>query len=308
MDPVMVGKQSFTLLFPDLLRPLSADERGRLRDSIQARGKVVVPVVVDEDDGVIDGGNRVILAAEMGLAEVPVDVHPGLTHEQKRDLAMSLNEDRRHLSAEDRRELALRLRQQGKSYREIGDRLGIGKSTAQRDLQDAGGKTLPPEPASDEEAKAPAASGVPFGTPETVRGRDGKQYPAQRTPPLASPPGPPDETEDEEVEAETESVDAPDDPEPVTPRSAARPSPRHPHSDRIVRWLNHVAGETHVINEEFGGIQTLLSEPDGWDWREVRESVLPLLAALRLTIDEFHREIANHATVKGHGQALPGVG
>jgi ParB-like chromosome segregation protein Spo0J len=307
MDPVMVGKQSFTLLFPDLLRPLSADERTRLRDSIQARGKVVVPVVVDEHDGVIDGGNRVILAAELGLAEVPVDVHPGLTQEQKRDLALSLNEDRRHLSPEDRRELALRLRQEGKSYREIGDRLGIGKSTAQRDLQDAGGKSLPPDPASDEEAKESAASGVPFGTPETVRGRDGKQYPAQRTP-APELPDPSDETEDEEVEAETESANARDDQGPVTPLFAAQPSPRHPHSDRIVRWLNHVAGETHVINEEFGGIQTLLSEPEGWDWREVRESVLPLLEALRLTIDEFHREIATHATVKGHGQALPGVG
>jgi ParB-like chromosome segregation protein Spo0J len=302
MDPVMVGKQSFTLLFPDLLRPLSADERGRLRDSIEARGKVVVPVVVDEDDGVIDGGNRVILAAELGLAEVPVDVHPGLTHGQKRDLALSLNEDRRHLSAGDRQELALRLRQEGKSYREIGERLGVSHPTVMADVREAGGKSLPPR------AEEGRASGVQSRTPEAVRGRDGKQYPAQRTPPLASPPESPDETEDEEAEAETESAHTPDDPEPVVPRSAARPHRPFPHSDRLVRWLNHVAGETHIINEEFGGIQTLLSEPDGWDWREVRESVLPLLAALRLTIDEFHREIANHATVKAHGKALPGVG
>jgi N6-adenosine-specific RNA methylase IME4/ParB-like chromosome segregation protein Spo0J len=151
----MTGKQAFHLLFPDLLRPLSATERDSLRADIQARGEILVPVVVDEDLGVIDGGNRLAIAAELGLQAVPFDIRPDLAHEEKRALALALNECRRQLSAEDRKELAVRLRQQGMSLRTIGEHLGVAKSTVADDL-----------------ATCPVS--------DTCTGKDGKTYPARK--------------------------------------------------------------------------------------------------------------------------------
>src|SRR5262245_18133873 len=98
---IKVGDRTFGILFPDLLRPLDPEERQQLRDSIRANG-VAVPIVVDEHDGVIDGGHRTTLSAELGLAGIPVVVRSGLTHKQKRDLALSLNLHRRHMTREEK--------------------------------------------------------------------------------------------------------------------------------------------------------------------------------------------------------------
>jgi N6-adenosine-specific RNA methylase IME4/ParB-like chromosome segregation protein Spo0J len=152
---IQVGNQTFHRLFPDLLRPLSAAERDSLRADIQARGEILVPVVVDEHMGVIDGGNRLTVAAELGLLKVPFEIRPGLTHEQQRELALSLNECRRHLTSEDRKELALRLRQDGMSLRAIGERLNVPKSTVADDL-------------------------VRCPKPDTCTGKDNKTYPARK--------------------------------------------------------------------------------------------------------------------------------
>jgi N6-adenosine-specific RNA methylase IME4 len=157
---IRVGQQQFTLLFPDLLRPLSDHERTGLKADIQARG-VVVPVLVDESLGVIDGGHRLTLAAELGLEAIPMEIHPGLTDEEKRGLALAVNEHRRHLSAEDWQELAVRLRQQGLSYRQIGEKLGVSVYTAHADVQ------------------AAAVSDLTVDLPERVLGKDGKSHPAR---------------------------------------------------------------------------------------------------------------------------------
>jgi hypothetical protein len=55
--------------------------------------------------------------------------------------------------------MAVRLRQEGMSYRQIGERLGVSHEAARQDVGRAGVNDL---------------------TPETVTGRDGKTYPAQR--------------------------------------------------------------------------------------------------------------------------------
>lgn len=73
------------------------------------------------------------------------------------------------------------------------------------------------------------------------------------------------------------------------------PPPKHPHSDRLVRWLEAVASETHVINVEMGGIGTLLKNRKAWSPRDVREFILPMLEALATTIEEFRKEISKHA-------------
>jgi hypothetical protein len=79
------------------------------------------------------------------------------------------------------------------------------------------------------------------------------------------------------------------------PSSPPKPAAPHPHSDRLVKWLQHVASETHVINVKMGGIKPLLAEPDKWDWRDVREYIIPQMDDLIVTIREFQREIQKHA-------------
>src|SRR5215469_3164905 len=111
---IIVGQQTFTVLFPDLLRPLTDDEYGGLQADIELRG-VVVPVIVDEDLGVIDGANRLAIVSKLGRTSVPIEIRTGLSHDEKKELARSLNDNRRQMTAEDRRQLAKRMRAEGKS-------------------------------------------------------------------------------------------------------------------------------------------------------------------------------------------------
>jgi hypothetical protein len=106
---IKIGHRTFTILFPDLLRPLHENEKTPLRVSIKKRG-VITPIITDEGNGIIDGANRLAIAAELGLANVPIEVRRNLTHEKKLELALELNDARRHLSATDR--------QNGKQKRE----------------------------------------------------------------------------------------------------------------------------------------------------------------------------------------------
>ena len=102
MQKIQFDGKVYTVLFEYLFPSLTAEERAGLEDDIQKNG-VLVPVVVDEDNGIIDGINRLEIAAKLGLDDVPLDMRKGLTAEEKKDLAVSLNEHRRHLTPEDRR-------------------------------------------------------------------------------------------------------------------------------------------------------------------------------------------------------------
>lgn len=70
------------------------------------------------------------------------------TEAEAASLVVSLNEHRRHLTAEFRRQRVKELRSAGKSEREIATDLGIAKTTVHRDLT-AGGPCGPPAPAAD---------------------------------------------------------------------------------------------------------------------------------------------------------------
>lgn len=104
---ITVGKRTFTVLFPDLLPPLTEEELTRLRVSIKKYG-VVTPIVVDEKDGIIDGVNRVRYAAEFAPSRLPIEVRKYLSEEEKIELAYSLNTDRRQLKSKDLRELKVK--------------------------------------------------------------------------------------------------------------------------------------------------------------------------------------------------------
>jgi hypothetical protein len=143
LPQIKLGRRTFTVLFPDLLRPLTPVERDGLKASIRALG-VRDRIHVDENDGLIDGANRLEIAVEEGLTEVPIEVHRGLTHQQKRALAEDLNVQRRQLSPEDRQrmraeriERVAEKRQQGMSQRAIAEEEGISQKQVRRDLEEA---------------------------------------------------------------------------------------------------------------------------------------------------------------------------
>jgi len=147
-----------------LLPPLDADERTALKADIRARG-VLVPVEVDEEGDILDGHHRVELWHELrdegcNVPDYQTIVRPGLTESEKITHVLSLNLTRRHLTRQQRADLAIRLRQRGLSYPEIGKRLGVSAMTAHRDVE---GATL---------------TNDKVDLPHRVVGRDGKTRPA----------------------------------------------------------------------------------------------------------------------------------
>lgn len=87
--------------------------------------------------------------------------------------ARTLNADRRQLTEEQCRAVAVELRQQGHSYRAIGGALGVSHEQIRKDIQ--------------------KGSGVNELTPEPVRalGLDGKFYPVRRPRQAPEPERPP---------------------------------------------------------------------------------------------------------------------
>lgn len=90
------------MLFQFLPR-LSDDEYTALEKSIVEHG-VQVPIVVDENDSIIDGHHRKEIADRLGIG-CPRRTASGLDETQKRTLACSLNLDRRHLTQAQKREV-----------------------------------------------------------------------------------------------------------------------------------------------------------------------------------------------------------
>ena len=101
---------AYTAPFVDVMPPLTAEERAELKVDIATNG-VAYDVLVSEDDEILDGHNRLSIAIELGLTNVPIKVMHDLTPEQKRERAADLNLHRRHLTREQRRAIiASRLR------------------------------------------------------------------------------------------------------------------------------------------------------------------------------------------------------
>lgn len=127
-----------------------------LRESIRRFG-VLVPVVRDQHGQIIDGHHRTRIAGEESVT-FRVDVVNCTDDQEAREIAATLNADRRQMDAGQRREIVAALREAGHSLRAIAGAVGTDKKQVQRDLAKVG--TVSP--------------------PETVRGSDGKQYPARR--------------------------------------------------------------------------------------------------------------------------------
>lgn len=104
-----------------------------LRASIQRFG-VLVPVVQDQHGRVLDGHHRSRIADEVGV-RYRVDVVQVRDEDEAREIQHTLNADRRQLTEEQRREVALALRQEGHSFRAIAGALGVSHQTVANDLE-----------------------------------------------------------------------------------------------------------------------------------------------------------------------------
>jgi ParB-like chromosome segregation protein Spo0J len=206
--------KTYTVLFPDLLRPLSAAEYEGLKEDIRKNG-IKVPVILDQNFGIIDGIHRLTAASELGDVGYFDECHYGngeryRTREEQRQLALSLNLYRRHLSAaelqEARQQRVERVaagRRQGKSQRRLAQEEGVSRAQIRADLQEAGGQGCPPEP----------EGGL-------TAGRDGKNYPAARqraeVPAAAS-----DTSEPRPPDADAQQGPPPEAPRPTPPTPPA---------------------------------------------------------------------------------------
>lgn len=117
---------------------LTPIEYEALKADISERG-VLVPVEVDETGAILDGHHRVRAWQELrsegaGLADYPRMIRVGLTEEQKRNHARSLNVLRRHLSKEQRDEVMKAMAQDGASPDEIAAAVGVSHMTVRRTL------------------------------------------------------------------------------------------------------------------------------------------------------------------------------
>ena len=140
-------------LLPDLV----PEEYEALKADIAARG-VMVPVEYDEQGNILDGHHRVRACEELGIKQWPRMTRVGLSEEEKRNYVRALNLLRRHLTEEQLREQMIAMRQDGASYRTIGNATGVSYETARNAVV----KNLTPEP-------------------HRVIGQDGKSYPATKT-------------------------------------------------------------------------------------------------------------------------------
>lgn len=183
-----------------IFEALDAATEAALRASIQTHG-VLVPVAVDQNERIIDGHHRARIANEL---DIPFDTitHWPESDAAARELARTLNEDRRQLPIEQRREVVADLREQGHSERAIAGAVGVGRTTVQRDLaRGPGGPPVTPvtpvgNPTPVQAEHLSESGHLPVGTsvppvvpvtPERVTGTDGKSYPARKPKPEPTP-------------------------------------------------------------------------------------------------------------------------
>jgi ParB-like chromosome segregation protein Spo0J len=158
LEVITIGDVEFTMPCSDRLPATSEDEYQRLSHSIASDG-IEVSIIVDENMEIIDGVDRLKAAQEHGQKNITVDIRPGLTLTEKKHLRIKLNTQRRHLSRDDKKALAVELREDGLSLRQIAEIINVSPATVSRMLGTVSDET------------------VEF--PDMVTGKDGKQHPAK---------------------------------------------------------------------------------------------------------------------------------
>jgi len=121
---------------------LTLQEYSELKDSIAKNG-VLVAVEYDEDGNIIDGHHRVQACLDLGISDWPKIVKVGMTEQQKRDYALTVNIIHRHLTQAQRQELIRQqlIRTPDKSDRQIAVGLRVSHhavGTQRQELESTG--------------------------------------------------------------------------------------------------------------------------------------------------------------------------
>lgn len=165
-ETLKIGSLVLRQPYHDLIPSLSEQEYAALRADISAAGRIEQPIVIDQTGAIIDGHHRARIAADLGLSpkNIPTLMLPGLSEEEGVGRAISLNVKRRHLSDQQRADVARNLRARQWSYPRIGAVMGVDDYTVARWLT----------------SSSSACSGSAIAEPERAiaQGQDGKPYPA----------------------------------------------------------------------------------------------------------------------------------
>jgi len=122
-----------------LMPAMTPAQYSELKDDIKRRG-VLVPIEFDGEGNILDGHHRYQAFTELieEGADLPLYdkiVRRFSSEEEKVAYVVSLNVKRRHLNAEQRQELVVRLRKEfGYTLSKIAQILGISIATASRDI------------------------------------------------------------------------------------------------------------------------------------------------------------------------------
>lgn len=136
---VDLGDERYFLPYVELIpQNVSATS---LRNSIEEDG-IEYPIIVDEDDNVIDGMTRLFIAYDLDLPadEVPIKREDVENEEDGWEKAIELNAVRRQLSGSMRRDLIQKIvdrkgwRKPSIHVTELAELLGVHKSTISRDI------------------------------------------------------------------------------------------------------------------------------------------------------------------------------
>ena len=133
------GGERYRLPYLDLIpQNVSVDS---LRESIRENG-IEYPIIVDQDDNVIDGMTRLYIADDLGLSpdDVPVEREEIADDEKGWQMAIELNAVRRQISGPMRRQLVEEIvdrknwRKPSSHVTDLANMLGVHKSTISRDI------------------------------------------------------------------------------------------------------------------------------------------------------------------------------
>ncbi len=149
------------------LMPMDASDRNRLKDDIEQSGIIRDPIKVYKEGRkylILGGFNRWTIAVELGFETVPIEIYR-VSDEDRKELVIKDNLNRRHLTSEQKRNLIAYFLKEDpyRSNREIAKKTGIDHKTVEpvRRQLEAGGE-------------------IPHL--KTVKGMDGKEYSKKETP------------------------------------------------------------------------------------------------------------------------------
>jgi len=150
--PATAERKKLNTPYRDLLPPLKTSEREALAADIAING-VMHPVMIDEDDNILDGHHRYEIDPS-----APTRVVAGLSEDEKQAYTIRANLARRNLTGDQTREVAKTQREIARRLREadskrwtqeaVGALLGVDRSTVTKwftNVNDHNGKSPPPD-------------------------------------------------------------------------------------------------------------------------------------------------------------------